>query len=525
MRTLQIIAWACLLTAGTEARAQRWMDADVNNDRVLDLKDVTSIVNTMAGDVTHLATADVNKDGVIDIADIVAQINVMKMPNASVEKGICPDRYHPHVVDIGSAGKWSCCNMGGDAPWEMGGRCAWGDTEIHLGRYYFDWENYPYRDESGGWGAVKNIGDDIAQTKYDVASVVWGETWCMPNDEQLRTLLDLPFEWTTLEGTSVRKIKAPNGNVLYMNADEGFTTYYTSQYKTDSLWGYYNNYGKWIEDWRYETGYVTYGIAPWFDPIQTHTDYSYSKQWNSAPYYGSYVRPIVCVPKPLPDEAVLKGYCPDNNHPHVIDLSAGGKWACCNVGASAPWERGGYYCWGGTKELSFYGATPENETACIWGTFEDGSDWWGYKWEMWNEDAVLRATYDVARVKWGGSWHMPTMTYFERLNDSSIRKEKTKLNGTPGLKITASNGKCIFMPYCGKKSEASFYYDMYTPMEYWTATSVTDYQGMILEPNAAASHHNYWYDPVEGDSPEDANTDFAQVHQARGVGLPVRAVQ
>lgn len=48
---------------------------------------------------------------------------------------------------------------------------------------------------------------------------------------------------------------------------------------------------------------------------------------------------------------------------------------------------------------------------------------------------------------------------------------------------------------------------------------------MILEPNAAASHHNYWYDPIDGESPEDSNTDFVQVHQARGVGLPVRAVQ
>ena len=35
-------------------------------------------------------------------------------------------------------------------------------------------------------------------------------------------------------------------------------------------------------------------------------------------------------------------YCPDGNHPHVIDLGlpSGTKWACCNVGANSPSERG-----------------------------------------------------------------------------------------------------------------------------------------------------------------------------------------
>lgn len=38
-------------------------------------------------------------------------------------------------------------------------------------------------------------------------------------------------------------------------------------------------------------------------------------------------------------------YCPDENHPHMIDLGlpSGTKWACCNVGASKPEEFGGYY--------------------------------------------------------------------------------------------------------------------------------------------------------------------------------------
>lgn len=35
--------------------------------------------------------------------------------------------------------------------------------------------------------------------------------------------------------------------------------------------------------------------------------------------------------------------CPDNNHPHWIDLGIGTLWRCCNVDASSPEEFGGYY--------------------------------------------------------------------------------------------------------------------------------------------------------------------------------------
>lgn len=35
--------------------------------------------------------------------------------------------------------------------------------------------------------------------------------------------------------------------------------------------------------------------------------------------------------------------CPDNNHPHWIDLGIGTLWRCCNEGASTPEEYGGYY--------------------------------------------------------------------------------------------------------------------------------------------------------------------------------------
>lgn len=82
----------------------------------------------------------------------------------------------------------------------------------------------------------------------------------------------------------------------------------------------------------------------------TDTRYSYYRNVASstACLYG-YVRYVDS------DEAVygepqyfdLTKLCPDDNHPHMIDLGLGVKWACCNVGATAPEEYGGYYAWGG----------------------------------------------------------------------------------------------------------------------------------------------------------------------------------
>ena len=48
--------------------------------------------------------------------------------------------------------------------------------------------------------------------------------------------------------------------------------------------------------------------------------------------------------------------CPDNHHPHMIDLGlpSGTKWACCNVGAVIPEGYGGYYAYGETEEKEVY---------------------------------------------------------------------------------------------------------------------------------------------------------------------------
>ena len=140
------------------------------------------------------------------------------------------------------------------------------------------------------------------------------------------------------------------------------------------------------------------------------------------------------------------GNCPDENHVHAIDLGLSVKWACCNVGASKPEEYGGYYAWGETAEKSYYD----------WDTYRWGSDF--DELSKYCTDSyygtidgrtILESGDDVAHVKWGGSWRMPTIAEFDELIDNCT-SEWTTLNGVEGRKFTSrKNGNSIFLPAAG----------------------------------------------------------------------------
>ena len=68
--------------------------------------------------------------------------------------------------------------------------------------------------------------------------------------------------------------------------------------------------------------------------------------------------------------------CPDDRHPHAIDLGlpSGTKWACCNVGADNPEGYGGYYAWGETEEKEAY-----NEVSYQYCTGENPNDYGWYE--------------------------------------------------------------------------------------------------------------------------------------------------
>lgn len=110
----------------------------------------------------------------------------------------------------------------------------------------------------------------------------------------------------------------------------------------------------------------------------------------------------------------LSSLCPNNKHPHAIDLGEAGKWACCNVGASSPEEFGGYYAWGETEEKDYYD----------WSTYKHCDGVGNEKWHNLGSD-IAGTNYDVAHVKWGGSWKMPSLDRVKSLINNCESKGVT----------------------------------------------------------------------------------------------------
>jgi uncharacterized protein (TIGR02145 family) len=135
------------------------------------------------------------------------------------------------------------------------------------------------------------------------------------------------------------------------------------------------------------------------------------------------------------------------------------KWASCNVGATKPEEYGGYYAWGETEEKEVYDWSTYTHCDGSSSTCHDlGSD-------------ISGTEYDVAHVKWGGNWVMPTLDDIKELFDNCTA-EWTTLNGVNGRKLTSNiNGNSIFLPAAGWRYRRDDYLinaglDCY----YWSST-------------------------------------------------------
>lgn len=155
--------------------------------------------------------------------------------------------------------------------------------------------------------------------------------------------------------------------------------------------------------------------------------------------------------------------CPDGNHPHAIDLGlkSGTKWACCNVGAKYPEAGGGFYAWGETEEKKSY-----VQTTYIFG---DGSPCADPSLQI--PDDIAGSGYDAARVNWGGSWQMPTITQLDELA-TQCRWQWVERRGVKGHLVTGKNGASIFLPAAGYRNDTH----MYNPNVYgyiWSSTSGT----------------------------------------------------
>ena len=160
---------------------------------------------------------------------------------------------------------------------------------------------------------------------------------------------------------------------------------------------------------------------------------------------------------PLPGESYLE--CPDDHHPHLIDLGlpSSTPWSCCNLGAGTPESRGIYVAWGETKEKVVY-------------------DWGSYDHSNGTEDGCLDlgtdiagTEYDAALVSRGSEWQTPTLYQGKELLDNCTIEMKT-LNGVSGRLFTGPNGGKIFLPSTGYRQFSDTYYENLEG-HYWLSTA------------------------------------------------------
>lgn len=271
-----------------------------------------------------------------------------------------------------------------------------------------------------GYGIVKYYDEQVPEISYtDAPKAHTGEAVSVENTE---ATVECEFEdclfWTTLRGVEYFSDSESETLVLDANEEDGTHEFHLTDLKSNTTY-------------RYRAYYEVNGVK----------EYGETKSFKTK---GSEL-------------------CSDANHVHAVDLGLSVKWACCNVGASVPEGYGSYYAWGETEEKSNYTL----DTYKYWS--DKNGDGYDESNEYQNIGSNISGTsYDVAHVKWGGSWRMPTLSEIQELCNK-CSWQWTEVNGIEGQKVTGPNGNSIFLPAAGRR-EGTKVYCRGSYGIYWSAT-------------------------------------------------------
>lgn len=193
-------------------------------------------------------------------------------------------------------------------------------------------------------------------------------------------------------------------------------------------------------------------------------------------------------------EAVITVTTMDGNHqarctvkvsdypqPEAVDMGLSVKWGSFNIGASKPEEYGKLYQWGAVNEVTKgnyldwpYKAEP-NGYYRRYSKYIPSSMpkyWMSPSSTVPDNKTVLDPKDDVAHVKLGDKWRMPTVEECEELVDNCTPSAAT-MNGVAGVELTSRmNGNTIFLPLAGMFYEGSDTGRVYIDSNgyYWSST-------------------------------------------------------
>lgn len=143
-------------------------------------------------------------------------------------------------VDMGTGVKWATTNIGANTPEEFGDYFAWGELAP---KDEYTWENYEHRNKKSGSdymipeNFVNGDGDNLEfEPKYDAARKLWGGSWRMPTQSEIRALrTGTTKEWVEQYGV--------NGYLLTSKTTGGQIFLPAAGYKEDKKTIYVGDHG------------------------------------------------------------------------------------------------------------------------------------------------------------------------------------------------------------------------------------------------------------------------------------------
>ena len=196
--------------------------------------------------------------------------------------------------------------------------------------------------------------------------------------------------------------------------------------------------------------------------------------------------------------------------------------AKCNLGANSPEEIGDYYAWGEVETKDSY----------IWETYKwrkEGTSMdvnkYGYNPDLDIYSVVLEPEDDVAHVKLGGRWRMPTFEELDALirtigntsyNENYTAEWKT-INGSLGVEIIYTpNSNSVFFPVTGRMVGSKITEISKDQVFFWSSSAA----------NYENDSSQAWYMSMEQkkDYKGDYFTSVGYYTWGKNGGIPIRPV-
>ena len=471
----------------------------------------------------------------ITIEDITNLIDKYLNQGENIEEpyiGLCPDKNHPHVIDLGlpSHTKWLCCNVGASSPEDVGGYYSWGETEK---KDSYNRDNYSnctsITDDNDVAFEIIDIADSLVdsndiynngndgiegklRSEVGEGKSTYVEHRHMPTQQEIEELQSFcEWEWVEYEGVYGAMITGKNGAKIFFPA-AGFKDNENGELEVGtygSYWGRDIGENMYNEDVLTQCGtelifgivdgnngfnpvsfYYTYGKTGWcfcgrsvravsqiFKRPNEGVDYTHTSvteneintHWITIEDITDLIAKYLTWENEIEKTDTIEtdtieidepyfGICPDKNHPHVIDLglSSGVKWLCCNIGASAPEDLGGYYSWGEVEEKDSY--TLNNYSNCT--SITDENDIALKYMDLW-----LNESFDNSECN-EIIFSTPTQKQIAELQDSCVWTWE-EYEGVMGAMVTGKNGAKIFLPAAGFKDNENGGLGYGTYGSYW----------------------------------------------------------